>query len=214
MTVHGKGVFYHGVAPNSCERQRSILRSIIGKAFMRLIESDEECQVSPKLAKLRQSSNSPLPLPFTKTAWRLPSVGMASITEKQLGEAEKKFRKYESMIKSMTVEERESPDLLATSSSRRRRIARGSGTKEAEVAELMAAYGGMKQQMGGLSKMMKLSGGDSSFPFLRAHSILDYSENPIDETRYKWTFRVEGTLLMWPQTTISYNVHFRNGSSM
>lgn len=92
--------------------------------------------------------------------WVVYSVGMASITEKQLGEAEKKFKKYEAMIKSMTVEERENPDLMATSSSRRRRVARGSGTKEGEVAELVATYSGMKRQMGGLSKMMRLSGGE------------------------------------------------------
>ena len=84
---------------------------------------------------------------------------MAKITEKQLGEAEKKFARYEAMIKSMTVEERENPDLLALSASRRRRIARGSGHKEAEVAELVAVFGGMRAQVGNLSKMMKLSGG-------------------------------------------------------
>ena len=67
--------------------------------------------------------------------------------------------RYEAMIKSMTVEERENPDLLALSASRRRRIARGSGHKEAEVAELVAVFGGMRAQVGNLSKMMKLSGG-------------------------------------------------------
>lgn len=86
-------------------------------------------------------------------------VGMAAISEKQLGEAEKKFRKYDAMIQSMTKEERENPDLLAVSSSRRRRIARGSGHKESEVAELVATFTGMRAQMGHFSKMMKLSGG-------------------------------------------------------
>ena len=110
----------------------------------------------------RLCRNSGLPSPLEVSDVLFSISGMASISEKQIGEAEKKFRKYEAMIKSMTVEERENPDLLATSSSRRRRIARGSGTKEGEVAELMATYGGMKKQMGGLSKMMKLSGGTST----------------------------------------------------
>lgn len=89
---------------------------------------------------------------------------MASISEKQLGEAEKKFRKYEAMIKSMTKEERENPDLLAVSTSRRRRIARGAGHQEGEVAELIATFTGMRAQMGHFSKMMKLSGGMPGVP--------------------------------------------------
>lgn len=88
-------------------------------------------------------------------------AGMSAISEKQLGEAEKKFKKYEAMIKSMTKEERQNPDLLATSSSRRRRIARGSGHKDAEVGELVAVFLGMRKQAGVLSKRMKMFGGDA-----------------------------------------------------
>lgn len=85
---------------------------------------------------------------------------MSAITEKQLGEAEKKFVKYEAMIKSMTKEERQNPDLLAVSSSRRRRIARGSGHREAEVGELVAVFLGMRKQAGALSKRMQMFGGE------------------------------------------------------
>ena len=44
---------------------------------------------------------------------------MGAITEKQMAAAEKQFKKFESMIQSMTKEERANPDLLATSPSRR-----------------------------------------------------------------------------------------------
>ena len=43
----------------------------------------------------------------------------------------------------------------------RRRIARGSGYKEAEVAELVAVFTGMRAQMGNFSKMMKMGGGEA-----------------------------------------------------
>lgn len=46
-------------------------------------------------------------------------TGMGAITEKQMATAEKQFKKFESMIQSMTKEERANPDLLATSPSRR-----------------------------------------------------------------------------------------------
>ena len=96
--------------------------------------------------------------------WSQPNpcwpAGMSAITEKQLGEAEKKFVKYEAMIKSMTTEERQNPDLLAVSSSRRRRVARGSGHKEGEVGELVAVFLGMRKQAGVLSQRMKMLGGD------------------------------------------------------
>lgn len=50
---------------------------------------------------------------------------MGAITEKQMAAAEKQFKKFESMIQSMTKEERSNPDLLATSPSRR--CAKGAG---------------------------------------------------------------------------------------
>ena len=40
-------------------------------------------------------------------------AGMNQISEKQMNEAEKQFKTFESMINSMTLEERSNPDLLA-----------------------------------------------------------------------------------------------------
>lgn len=56
---------------------------------------------------------------------RVRRSGMGKITEKQLAAAEKQFLKFESMINSMTPQERQNPDVLATSPSRRcMRVAR------------------------------------------------------------------------------------------
>merc|ERR1712072_581077 len=56
--------------------------------------------------------------------------GLAQVSEKQLAEAERKFKVFASLIQSMTPKERENPELLARSESRRQRIARGSGRTE------------------------------------------------------------------------------------
>ena len=44
-------------------------------------------------------------------------AGMNQISEKQMNEAEKQFKAFESMINSMTPQERSNPDLLAKVSS-------------------------------------------------------------------------------------------------
>ena len=74
-------------------------------------------------------------------------------------QVEKKYMVYESLINSMTAEERRAPELLARSASRRRRIARGSGRREADVSELLATFTGMRAQMKNMGKMMAQSGG-------------------------------------------------------
>ncbi len=85
--------------------------------------------------------------------------GMNKITEKQLQAVEKKYKRYEAMIGSMTKQERELPELLAKSQSRRRRIARGSGYKPEDVTELVAMFTGMRAQLQTMSRMMALGGG-------------------------------------------------------
>ncbi|KAI7844769.1 hypothetical protein COHA_001651 [Chlorella ohadii] len=85
--------------------------------------------------------------------------GMNKVNEKQLAEVERKYKTYESMIQSMTKQEREQPELLAKNPSRRRRIARGSGRTEEQVAELIGMFTSMRAQMQTLSRMMALSGG-------------------------------------------------------
>lgn len=66
------------------------------------------------------------------------------------------FKPIEAIIKSMTIEERENPDII--SGSRRKRIADGSGTSIQQVNNLMKQFGDMRKvmkkmnQMGGAKK--------------------------------------------------------------
>ena len=59
-------------------------------------------------------------------------------------EGERKLTKYKSIMDSMTPEERNDPSLLSNSK-RIARIAKGSGTAERDVRELMNDYNKMKK---------------------------------------------------------------------
>ncbi|EFA70411.1 signal recognition particle protein [Cylindrospermopsis raciborskii S07] len=77
--------------------------------------------------------------------------GMNKISDEQLKQGETQLKRCESMISSMTKQERKDPDLLASSPSRRRRIASGSGYKESDVTKLVSDFQKMRslmQQMG------------------------------------------------------------------
>ena len=77
--------------------------------------------------------------------------GMNKLSDDQLKQGETQLKRSESMINSMTTEERRNPDLLASSPSRRRRIAGGSGYKEADIGKLVSDFQKMRslmQQMG------------------------------------------------------------------
>jgi signal recognition particle subunit SRP54 len=60
---------------------------------------------------------------------------------------DKKFAYIEAIIGSMTVEERKNPELIASSRSRKERIARGSGRSYPEVNNLTQQFDTMKKQM-------------------------------------------------------------------
>ncbi|EFA71673.1 Signal recognition particle protein [Raphidiopsis brookii D9] len=77
--------------------------------------------------------------------------GMNKISDEQLKKGETQLKRCESMINSMTKKERKDPDLLASSPSRRKRIASGSGYKESDVSKLVSDFQKMRslmQQMG------------------------------------------------------------------
>lgn len=77
--------------------------------------------------------------------------GMNKLSDDQLQQGETQLKRTEAMINSMTSQERRNPDLLASSPSRRRRIASGSGYKESDVGKLVSDFQKMRslmQQMG------------------------------------------------------------------
>jgi len=96
--------------------------------------------------------------------------GMNKISDDQLKQGETQLKRAESMINSMTKKERQDPEILASSPSRRRRIASGSGYRESDVSKLVSDFQKMRslmQQMGqgNFSGLPGMPGGmDNAFP--------------------------------------------------
>ena len=94
----------------------------------------------------------------------IPGMGN-KLSSDQLQQGEQQLKRCEAMIKSMTMEERQNPDVLAGSPSRRRRVARGAGYTEKDISKLVTDFQrmrGLMQQMG--KGNMGLPGFDGSFP--------------------------------------------------
>src|SRR5271157_982968 len=87
--------------------------------------------------------------PFSKVLKMLPGMSSANVPQEMLNSAEGRLDKWGVIIQSMTPEERENPKLL--NSSRAKRVARGSGTAEKDVKELLKQYVMMRKML----KMMK-----------------------------------------------------------
>ncbi len=95
----------------------------------------------------------------------VPGMGRAMKEARQAGANmdEKQFKRVEAIIQSMTPEERHRPEIIG--GSRKRRIARGSGTTPAEINQLLNQFREMQKMMkalagGGAGQMMSgLPGG-------------------------------------------------------
>lgn len=75
--------------------------------------------------------------------------------------SKEKLKKYTAIIESMTIEERENPEVIDRS--RARRIALGSGTSMHDVQELLNQYRNVKRMMKQLKRKTKLFGGLKDF---------------------------------------------------
>jgi len=75
--------------------------------------------------------------PFSRILKMFPGLGY-EIPEDLIDVAEERLKKWRVIIQSMTPEERENPQII--NASRIRRIARGSGTGERDVKELLKQY--------------------------------------------------------------------------
>ena len=93
--------------------------------------------------------------PFGKVLKMIPGMS-ADVPEEMLNTAEGRLDKWGIIIQSMTPAEKENPKLL--NSSRAKRIARGSGTTEKEVKELLKQYVMMR-------KMLKMFKHKKKLPF-------------------------------------------------
>ena len=99
----------------------------------------------------------------------MPGLGMmgnAKIKDEDMDAGEKQMARIESIIYSMTKEERRNPDIL--NPSRKHRIARGAGVDISEVNRLVKQFEQMKKMMKQLPGMMGGRGGKKGkfrFPF-------------------------------------------------
>ena len=87
----------------------------------------------------------------------LGGIGMPQLDEEQSAEMERQLKRTEAIIDSMTKDEREDHRIL--NASRRRRVARGSGTSVTEVNALIKQYVEMRQMMQQLSRSGLFGGG-------------------------------------------------------
>ncbi len=86
----------------------------------------------------------------------------SEVQDKIAVEGEAKFQMYERAINSMTVAERQKPNIIDMS--RRRRIAKGSGLKDSQVGQMLNEFEQMRQMMTQVRKMFGGMGG-SGGPF-------------------------------------------------
>ena len=71
--------------------------------------------------------------------------GMPKISDEQRAAAEKEMRNFETIVNSMTPEERQDPDILKYS--RKQRISNGSGKSLADINRMLKKFEQMKQMM-------------------------------------------------------------------
>ena len=80
--------------------------------------------------------------------------GMGKISGADLAKGENQLKRTESMINSMTKDERSNPELLSQSPSRRRRVAKGSGFEEKDVSKLVKDFTKMRSMMQNMGRGM------------------------------------------------------------
>jgi signal recognition particle subunit SRP54 len=77
---------------------------------------------------------------FEKIKGMIPGLGNAKISENLMETQQGKVSKWEHIIKSMTPEEKENPEILEKQTSRINRIAKGSGVNNSDVRALLKQY--------------------------------------------------------------------------
>ncbi|KGM97752.1 signal recognition particle [Clostridium novyi A str. 4552] len=107
--------------------------------------------------------------PLTKIIEMMPGVNSKQLQGLDLSRGEKEIKKIEAMIDSMTLKERRDPSLVASSPSRKRRIANGSGSNVQQVNKLLKDFQMMKKMMKQMKNQQKSfkKGMFGKFPFMK-----------------------------------------------
>ena len=87
----------------------------------------------------------------------MPGMANPKMKNVDLDEGDKQLKRVESIIYSMTIQERQNPDIL--NPSRKRRIAKGAGVDISEVNRVVKQFEQMKKMMKQLPGMMGGIGG-------------------------------------------------------
>ncbi|MBU1129430.1 MAG: signal recognition particle receptor subunit alpha [Nanoarchaeota archaeon] len=98
---------------------------------------------------------------FDKIKSMIPGLGNAKIPENLLGTQEEKVKKWEHILKSMTIEEKENPEILKKQTSRISRIAKGAGVNGSDVRALLKQYEMLQEMTKGGIENMDMSQGFS-----------------------------------------------------
>lgn len=77
---------------------------------------------------------------FEKIKSLIPGMSSAKIPDNLLGTQQEKIAKWEHIVKSMTKDEKENPELLEKQTTRIRRIADGAGVNKSDVRALLKQY--------------------------------------------------------------------------
>jgi signal recognition particle subunit SRP54 len=137
------------------------IESLVAKvkdAEVQVTEKDVNAMLSGKftLADMYQQFQAVRSMgPLQKVLSMVPGMGY-KIPEADLDVAEERMDRWKYIIDSMSPEERETPKMI--NASRVRRIARGSGTEERDVRELIKQYNAMRKmlrQLKGRRRMLR-----------------------------------------------------------
>ena len=77
---------------------------------------------------------------MSKLKSMIPGFGKAKISEDKLSAQEKKIAKWEHILKSMTKQEKENPELFDKEPSRITRVAKGAGVNKTDIKSLLKQY--------------------------------------------------------------------------
>lgn len=141
--------------------QRFVSRLLGLGDLQTLLEKAKEAEIKPETAEkiiegkfslqdfLDQIENVQKMGPMSKVLSMIPGLSM-QLPEDVVETQDEKMKRYKYIIQSMSKQEKENPEII--SSSRIKRISKGSGRPELEVRELLQEYNKVK-------KMMKMLGG-------------------------------------------------------
>lgn len=106
--------------------------------------------------------------PLDQILGMIPGLGGKQLKEIQGQIDEKEMGRVEAIIKSMTTHERRNPEVI--NGSRRKRIAKGSGTRVQDVNKLLKQFQqtqAMMKQFAGMEKKFKKGKGGFKLPFMK-----------------------------------------------